>query len=405
MAQMNPEINHHNGQPNNLKKRLLFVVTQSEYGGAQRFLYSLISRLDRSKYEIVLAAGSNQNGDFLLNQLTKLGIPTKPLKNLKRDITPVSDLKTVFELKRIIQDFKPDTIFLNSSKAGFVGSLAARLVRKQIPAKVIYRIGGWTFNDPWPKWKKLFFIALEKISAGWKDIIIVNNQNDLDQARKLNIKPRIGTILIPNGIDVYKTDFLTKDEARLKFFEKISRYSDKIFQAQTIIGTIANHYPAKGLGFLIEAAEHFKNQDSVVFIIIGDGPLRQDLEAIIRKLELEKKVFLVGQIPEAHRYLPAFDIFVLPSLKEGFPWTVLEAMAAKAPVIATTVGALPEIIEDGKNGVLVEPGNAAQIVKRLKELLADELYCQELALRGHQTVLLKYNLEKMVGQIEAVLQI
>lgn len=403
MAQMDPEINHHNSRPSSPQKRLLFVITQSEYGGAQRFLCSLISCLDRSKYEIALAAGGSQNGDFLLNQLAKLGVLIKPLKNLKRDITPVYDLKAVFELKRIMQGFKPDTIFLNSSKAGFVGSLAARLVREQTPAKIIYRIGGWTFNDPWPRWKRLFFIALEKISAGWKDIIIVNNQNDLKQARRFNLKPRGGVVLIPNGLDVYKTDFLTKDEARLKLFEKISGYSGRIFQAQVIIGTIANHYPAKGLEYLIEAAEHFKNHDSVIFVIIGDGPERDNLKFKIENLKLGKKVFLLGQLPDAYQYLPAFDIFVLPSLKEGFPWTVLEAMAAKVPVIATAVGALPEIIEDGKNGALVEPGNAAQIAKRLKELLADELYCQALALQGHQTVLLKYNLEKMIRQIEIVL--
>lgn len=403
MAQMDPEINHYNGPPNGPKKRVLFVITQSEYGGAQRFLCNLISRLDQSKYEIALAAGSSQNGDFLLNQSAKLGIPIKPLKNLKRDITPASDLKAVFELKRIIQDFKPDTIFLNSSKAGFVGSLAAQLTRKQIPTKVIYRIGGWAFNDPWPKWKKFFFIVLEKISAGWKDTIIVNNQNDLKQARKFNLKPRGGVVLISNGLDVYKTEFLTKDEARLKLFEKISRYSGKIFQAQIIIGTIANHYPAKGLEYLIEAAEHFKNHDGVVFIIIGDGPEHDNLKLKIENLKLENKVFLLGQLPDAYQYLPAFDIFVLSSLKEGFPWTVLEVMAAKVPVIATTVGALPEIIENGKNGVLVEPGNTAQIAKKLKELLADELYCQELALQGHQTVLLKYSLEKMVKQTEKLL--
>ena len=197
-------------------KKILFIVTQSEMGGAQRFLLNLISRIN-SRYDISVAIGSDGKGE-LHEKLKTLNIPVSTLKNLKREISPVNDIKACFEIRDLINTFRPDTLFLLSSKAGFFGSLASRFTIHNLRFKVIYRIGGWTFNDPWPAWKKRLWINLEKLSSSWKDTIIVNNQHDFEQAQKLNIKPREKIILIHNGIDPYKLDFLPRDEARVKLF-------------------------------------------------------------------------------------------------------------------------------------------------------------------------------------------
>lgn len=390
------------------KKRVLFVITQSEPGGAQRFFYNFISCLSGDKYEILVAAGGDGGGD-LIKKMTEAGINIYSLKFLKRQgnflsiSNNINNLRAVGELRRLIKTFQPDTLFLNSSMAGFVGSLAARLCGKAKRPKVIYRIGGWTFNDPWSDWKKKFWILLERNSARWKDIIVVNNKHDFDQAKQLKIKPRQDTVLIYNGLDVYKMDFLPREEARLKLFEKISRQSGRIFQADKIIGAIANFYPSKGLEYLIEAAEHFKNDDGIVFIVIGDGAERTKLENLIQIKNLGKKFFLVGQIPEAHKFLPAFDTFILSSVKEGFPWAVIEAMTAKLPVIAARVGAVPEIIEDGKNGMIVRPADSAQIAAKIKEILNNDRLKQEMGIQAHQTILFKFNADKMISQTEVLL--
>lgn len=390
------------------KKRVLFVVTQSEPGGAQRFFYNFISRLSGDKYEILVATGSDGGGD-LLKKMTEGGINTHTLKFLKRQgnflsiSNNINNLRAAGELRRLIKTFQPDTLFLNSSMAGFVGSLAARLCGKDNRPKVIYRIGGWAFNDPWPDWKKKFWILLERISARWKDIVVVNNKHDFDQAKQLKIKPKQNIILIYNGLDVYKMNFLSREEARLKLFERISKQNGRIFQADKIIGAIANFYPSKGLEYLIEAAEYFKNNDGIVFAVIGDGAERTKLENLIQIKNLEKKFFLVGQISEAYKLLSAFDIFILPSLKEGFPWSLIEAMSAKLPVIATSVGAVPEIIEDGKNGIIIRPADSIRIVTKIKEILNNDRLIQEMGIQAHQTVLFKFNADKMNSQTEALL--
>lgn len=384
------------------KKRVLFVITQSEMGGAQRFVYNFVSHLDKNKYELLVAVGSDGGGELIRN-FKDNNFNVRELKFLKRAIRIFNDLRAVFELRKLIKEFNPQTIFLNSSKAGFLGSLAARLCSGRKHIKVIYRIGGWSFNDPRPKWEKKLWIWIEKISAKWKDIIVVNNKHDFDQAKQLKIKPKKDIVLIYNGLDVYKMDFLPKEDARLKLFEKIVKHSGKIFQIDKIIGTIANFYPPKGLEYLVEAAEHFKNDDGIAFVIIGEGAEREKLENLIKTKGLEKKVFLVGQVPEAQKLLSAFDIFVLPSLKEGFSWSLIEAMSAKLPVIATNVGAVPEIIEDGKNGIIVRPADSTQIAAKIKEVLSNDRLKQEMGIQAHQTVLFKFNADKMISQTEALL--
>ena len=383
------------------KKKILFIITQSEFGGAQRFLYNLISRLDRLNYEIKVAVGNTGNNEFT-QALRSINIPIRELKLLARDINPIKDIAAVFELRKLIKDFCPDTLFLVSSKTGFIGSLAT-VFPARIKTRVIYRIGGWSFNDPWPIWKKWLWIILEWLSARWKDIIIVNNLYDLESANKLKIKPKEKIVLIHNGLDVYKMDILPRVEARLKLFEQTSRKLGKIFHIKNIIGTIANFYPSKGLEYLIGAAEYFKNNDEVIFLIIGDGQERTKLKTLIEQKGLQNKVILLGQIPNAYKLLGAFDIFVLSSVKEGFPWVIVEAMAAKLPVIGTRVGAIPEIIEDGKNGIIVEPAQSEKIAVKIQDLLGNDRLRQEMGIQAHQTVLFKFDSEKMIGQIEKLL--
>ncbi|HEY4475014.1 MAG TPA: glycosyltransferase family 4 protein [Candidatus Paceibacterota bacterium] len=384
-----------------LKKKVLFIITQSELGGAQRFLSNLISHLDREIYEFMVAVGSSGNGDFL-RVLNAGGISHQTLRFLKRE-PALSDIRAIFEIRSLIKKYRPDVLFLNSSKAGFIGSLAAIFPTRINAVKVIYRIGGWSFNDPWPKWKRWLWVVLEWLSAKWKDIIIVNNQRDLNQAKKLKIRPRGQTILVHNGIEVYKLDIMQREEARTKLFEKVAKSCGKNIQVKNVIGTIANFYPTKGLEYLIGSADYFGKSDDIAFFIIGDGELRSGLEKMIRENGLEKKVFLLGQIPDAYRFLSAFDVFVLSSVKEGFPWVLIEAMSAKLPVIATDVGAVPEIIDDHKNGLIVKPRDSAGLADKIKEVLENDRLKNELGIQAHQTVLFRFELDKMVKEIEIIL--
>ena len=390
------------------KRKILFIITQSELGGAMRFIYEFTSRLPREKFTIMVVTG--QEGDTtIINQLHQHGIATGILPQLRRDSSPQQDLKALWALRKLIRGFQPDTLFLNSSKAGFIGSLACRFpyrLKNQSgqPVRVIYRIGGWTFNDPWPNWKKRLWFWLEKVSARWKDIIIVNNEHDFRQAIERKIQPRQKIILIYNGIDLKKLQFLSRDEARLKLFEPIAKTAGKIFQAKLVIGTIANFYPTKGITYLLDAISQLADYPEVAWILIGTGPEKTNLKLKIENLKLSDRVFMLGQVPDAHRFLSAFDAFVLPSVKEGFPWTLLEAMAAKKAIVATPVGGVPELIKSGHNGLLVPPADPTALAKALEEVITHDHLRQELGIQAHQTVLNNFTTDKMVKAVSELLE-
>ncbi len=321
-------------------------------------------------------------------------------KLLRRNPNPFFDVLAVFQLLHIFRKENPDIIFLNSSKAGFVGSIAALLMIGRRHVRVIYRIGGWTFHDPRPWWLNGLYFLLEKLSAHWKDYIVVNNKYDLEAGQRLKIKPRRELVLIHNGIDPY-LNFFERDRARSELVSRLPRSIDT--GRKPWIGVIANFYPAKGLIHLIRAATQLEKD--TLTLIIGDGKLRRLLEQEIRQNGLREKVFLLGKIPNAHRYLPAFDVFALPSIKEGLPWVILEAMAAKVPVVTTRVGAIPELIENNTHGLVVDPGAPAQLARAIDRLLNDERLGQDLALQAHQRLVKDFSLLAMVRRYEELFRI
>ena len=381
----------------------MIIITQSEFGGAQRFIFNLVNKLKSDpNYEIKICVGADGGGEFT-KTIQEIEVPITTLPSLKRNLSFFNDVVAYFNIRKEIKSFNPDVLFLNSSKAGFLGAFSFVFPFRVCRARVIYRIGGWTFNDPWLAWEKRMWIILEKISARWKDVIIVNSRKDEEQAKFLGICPRDKIVVVHNGLDVYKVNSLARDEARLRIFEKLSRQSGKVFQAETIVGTVSNLYPAKALENFVLAAVPFRDDSSVIFVIIGEGAERPKLEALIREQGLEKNVFLLGQIASGSRFVTAFDIYIQSSVKEGFSWSLLEAMASKVPVIATDVGATSEIIENGKNGLLVDAGHPNQISASIAKLIKDDRLRSEFAIQGHQTVLFKFSLDRMIDQIESLL--
>ncbi|PJE50692.1 MAG: hypothetical protein COV29_03080 [Candidatus Yanofskybacteria bacterium CG10_big_fil_rev_8_21_14_0_10_36_16] len=379
------------------KKKVLFVITQSEMGGAQKFLVNLTKKLDKNKYEVMVAAGPDGGGE-LFNILKRHNIKSFRLKNAKRNINLVKDVMEIFELRKLIKEFKPDVLFLNSSKTTLWGPKAVYFPTKIKPTpKIIYRIGGWSFNDPRPKWEKKLWILIEKTFAKYKDIIMVNNEHDLKQAKKLNINPKGKIELIYNGIDINEIEFLSREESRNELV-----LSNEDF----VVGTIANFYPTKGLKYLIDAVAILNNSyfiSDIKFIIIGDGPDRKTQEARINNEELSKQIILAGRKENAYKYLLAFDLFVLPSVKEGFSWAMLEAMAAKLPIVATRVGATPEIIQSNRNGLLINPANPKELAEAIKNIKGSEQLRRDLGDKAFQTVISRFTLDKMISQIEKLL--
>ena len=414
------------------KSKILYIITQPEMGGAQRYIRDLITSQEAQNFDIELATGRGSD-QSLLNNLPK-NIKIHKLNYLVREISPINDIRAVFELKKIMANSRPDIIHLNSSKASIVGSLASFLYSYHKPSppapppplhayklqatsyKLFYTVHGWVFNEPMSGFKKSLYKWLEKFTAKFKNKIICVSEFDRQTAIKEKIAPQPHPaphpsplpkgegelydklITIHNGIDTEAMNFLTKEEARKIL---ISNFKFQISNSDLIIGTLANFYKTKGLEYLIEAFNILTTSyklpaTSYQLIIIGDGELRAELENLIANYGLKDRIILLGKKENAARYLKAFDIYVCSSVKEGFPYSILEAMAAGLPIVSTNVGGIPEMIQNQKNGLLIEPKNPSELATSIKFLIENPELANQLGNQAKITVKEKFSIKKMI---------
>jgi len=330
------------------RRKVLYIGTKSNWGGAQRYVYDLAMNLPRDRFEAVVAAGGD---GMLFDMLNSAGIRTIPIPGMSRDIHIYSELSALRQLVSIIRKEQPDAVHLNSSKAGGLGAVAARIASWGTGNRplIVFTVHGWGFHeDRSALWRAAIYVV-SWISSLFQDKIILLDTTDLAAAEKFI--PRRKLTLIPNGIG--DIDFYARADARAFLTKKIAH---PISNDTFLIGCIAELTKNKGLYYLIDAAVRIKTEyPDLTFqlIIIGDGEEKENLKQQIMQNKLDDTIFLAGFIPAASRYLKALDIFMLPSLKEGLPYVLMEAMQAELPIIATEVGGIPDLIEDKKEGLLV----------------------------------------------------
>lgn len=370
---------------------ILYVITQGETGGAQNYVAVLAGAAVSQNWTVNVAIG--EKGDNWLGQkIEAMGGIIRPLSHLRRAISPIYDIMAVFELAKLYQNIKPDIIHLNSSKAGILGSLASIIYcAKEKNCKVIYTAHGWVFNEPMALYKTWLYITLEKLTAKIKDTIICVSEYDRNIALVENIASPEKLITIHNGINAEGIEFLDKESARQEIFS--ANLPDR---NEITAGCIANFYPTKGLDYLIDAIHIASKNIKIKLAIIGDGELRPELEKQIKSNNLESNIILTGKIKNAQQYLLAFDLAVSSSVKEGFPYFLLEAMAAGLPIVATKVGGIPEIIADNETGLLIEARNPAALADKIILLAKNPELMMRLGEAGINRVKIELNQKNMI---------
>jgi len=325
-----------------VKPRILYVITQGHWGGAQRYIFDLAMQ-NRHAFDITVAVGSAGDATDLQKKLAPNNICIVQLHSLQRAVSPLVDIKALFELRKLYKQISPNIIHLNSSKAGILGSLAAAGLK----AVIVYTAHGWVFHEPMSRPKQTLYQFLEAWTSKFKDAIIVLSKFDREAGKKIGIsEKKIHTIpiTVPAG-----TAYVGKEDARKKIMPTIPANA-------FCFGVIANFYKTKGIDVLFNAIASNKRLCHIPVAVIGDGPERSNLERQIKHLELTN-IHLLGFIENAALYLKAFDALVIPSRKEGLPYIMLDALNARVPIIATNVGGIHEYIEDKKTGLLVQPDN------------------------------------------------
>lgn len=315
-----------------IRKKILYVITKSNWGGAQRYVFDLVSHLQKNKFSTQGGPSSGWDvsvalgGDGLLAQkLREYGTMIYHSEFLGRDIAFGKDIKSFLELYQLFKKVRPDVVHLNSSKAGGVGALAARMAGVQ---KIIFTAHGWPFLEKRNLLARASVWLFSWLTALLSHTIIVVSDYDLRVAKRM---PFVGgkVVRIYNGID-QSMQFGSGEKIRTAFPP-----------GTTITGTIGELTANKNQQALIEEA---RRDPALHVALVGEGEERTALEKKIQKYHLEKRVKLFGFVP-TRDVLRGFDRFVLPSHKEGLPYVLLEARCAGLPLAANRVGGVGEALD------------------------------------------------------------
>lgn len=376
---------------------ICFVITKGNWGGAQRYVYDLATNLPPTDFTPMVIMG--QEGEALAQKLSQAQIPSQKLSQLGRDINPVADIKTWWQLYRFFRRTQPDIVHLNSSKIGLLGALAGRLAGTK---KIIFTVHGWAFNEFRPRHHQAIFKVIYWLTILLADkTIAVSEELKTEVAHWPWIKKKI--TVIHNGCAPLQ--FLERSPARaalghLAWGKQIDLAS---LNQATVIGTIAELHHNKGLDYLLAAIDELKDKLGETLVwIIGQGEQAEKLKQLTKDYGLTDRVVFFGHLDNAAQYLRAFDIFVLPSRTEALGYSLLEAGQAGLPVIASAVGGIPEIISDFKLGILVRPGNIKELKLALGRLLDHPEERAKFGERLAKKVNKDFGLNKMVFLTEKI---
>lgn len=332
--------------------KILYIITKSNWGGAQRHVFDLAVAMKDKGHDVSVALGGE---GILRKRLEDAGIYTHSISGLKRDVSVSGDAGSFKEIFSIIKFRKPDILHLHSPKAAGLGALAGRILRVK---KIVYTVHGWAFNESRPMWQKsLISIASWFTMVACHKVILLSEIEYTQTLRFPFVREKLALI----KLGIKQPVFMSVDGAK-QTVSKIIGMDIPEFNKKTVVGTIAELHPNKGLNFLIQALiPVIRYNKNVISIIMGEGESRNSLENLITEAGMQKHIYLAGYVDSASDFMKAFSIFALSSQKEGLPYVLLEAGFASLPVVATTVGGVPEIIEDMKSGVLVQSKNTNEL--------------------------------------------
>lgn len=325
------------------KPRVLILITLAEAGGAQTAVSLFLSELTR-EFDVTLAAhGSGP----LCEAAHAAGVPFVQLEQVRRPLHPWHDALGLIELVRLCRRVRPDIVHAHSSKAGILGRLAAALAR--VPIR-IFTVHGWSF-EAYGGLPARLYLWIERLVQPITTSVICVAHSTRERGLSARACTAGRTVVIHNAVDV--SSFVERPRAD---------------GPPRIISVSRFAFP-KDFATLVEALE--KIQADYRALLVGEGPIRAEVAAALRRPRLASRVQLLGACRDVPDLLGSSDIFVLSSRSEGLPISILEAMAARLPIVATDVGGVAEAVVDGETGLLVPAGNAKALAAALERLIED----------------------------------
>ena len=368
--------------------RLLEVVTRMDVGGVPGHVLLLLEGLCRRGYRVTLACA--ECAPEHRTALESLGVRLLHIE-LRRLLSPAADMRAWAVLYRLIQREQFDVVHTHMSKAALLGGLAGWLAGAPLVVNTAHNLGSIAMPKAWLR--ALFWVYDKLLLSITADAVITVTERLRDQVVSRRILSASRVRAIPNGIRARPPIGAAEArEARNALLTEIDAGPDTL-----VVGSVARLVWFKGLDALIAAMPSvLRACPDCRLVLVGDGPMRAELEQQASALGVHDRVSFLGERQDVARLLPAFDVFTLPSVSEGMPMTILEAMQASRPVVATSVGGVPELVADGASGVLVAARDPAALAAALIRQLGDPSLRRSMGDKGRERVVAHFTAAAMV---------
>lgn len=366
--------------------RVVFWAGSFERAGTQRFLVELLRRLDRRAFAPVVFS-TRADGE-LLPVIESLGVSVHEFGTGRTILSPAT-FSGLWGAARFLRRERVDVLCCMLGITTLFGPFVGRMAGVPVVVNAQRNLGYWLRG-------RLKESVYGYVSRRMVDGILVNNTAARDELSTRFRVPPERVHETHGGVDVRSiSDAVPAESVR----RELGLEGARVVVCVGKLSRVKNH----GL-FLRAAALVAEGREDVVFLIVGDGPLRGELSTLAGRLGLSGRVRLAGRREDVPALLKLTDVFVMPSSSEGLPNAVMEAMAAGLPVVATRVGGIPELITDGESGRLVAPGDAEAMARAVGELLDDRDLAERMGRAGLETVREGYDIESAVGRFEDVLR-
>ena len=363
---------------------VVFVIASMITGGTQTHLLQVFRFLDRKRFRPLLFV--LRDGGNLLDDVRRVGVETRSF-SMSGSLRDPRDFVGLWRLVKALRDVRPDVVHGYLLRGNFYAAVAARLAG--VPVVVTSKRG---LHEPAGTAERLAVA----VSGRWSDTVTGNSMQVLEFTRDVEGQPRAPMVMIPSGID---TDRFTPTVATRRAGERLRE--ELAIGRAPVVGTAITFRPRKGFRMLFEAmAEIRRRIPGTQLLLAGASEMPTDPAELARSLGLDGSIHLLGRRGDMPSVLSAMDVFVLPSESEGMSNAILEAMSMQLPVVVTSVGGAPEVIEDGVHGFLVEYPDSAAMAEKVAGLLASEGRRREIGAAARARVVAEYSAAGMVRQIE-----
>lgn len=369
------------------KKKIKILHVAQAAGGVDRYIRMLLKYLDKEKFENILVCSQ----DFREKDYKNL---VDFFEQVKMDRAIGSnDLKAIGEVRRLIKRYNPDIVYAHSSKAGAI----ARVADIGLKNHCLYNPHGWAFNMRCSAKKEAMYTAIEKIAAPFCDKIICISDAEKQSALDKKICREDKLQVIFNGVDI--------EAYENGIHGTVKRKDLNIPEDAFVVGMVGRISLQKAPDIFIKMAKHVKDKVSNAhFIIVGNGDQEAEIKKYAKDNNFLDSLHITGWVDNPMSYVELFDVACLLSRWEGFGLVLPEYMMARKPIVASRVDAIPNIICDGENGLLVEMDDVVGASTAVLKLYLNNNLKNKLIDEGLKTVYKKFDVQRMTRETEKLFE-